>query len=131
MNLCRGSALPVKSPHITVQTCPTTDRPWFRIRIDFAAPINGSYYLAVVDIFMKLPVVVKCKRPITIVTINFLHEILARFDVPALIVSDNRTQFTSSEFTFCKSLANGHITTPYYHLRSDTQNLLSPRLKGH
>ena len=56
------------------------------------------------------------------VTINFLHEIFARFGVPDTIVSDNGTQFTASEFrVFCKSLAIKHITTPLYQRRSNGQ----------
>ena len=119
---CRGCALAAKSPPIKIQPWPKTDVPWSRLHIDYAGPINGSYYLVVVDSFTKWPEVFKCRRPTSTTTINFLNELFARFGVPRKIVSDNGTQFTGSEFkNYCKSLAIEHITTSPYHPRSNGQ----------
>ena len=56
------------------------------------------------------------------VTKNFSYQNFARFSVPDTIVSDNWTQFITSEFkVFCKSLAIEHITMPSYHPISNRQ----------
>ncbi|XP_014772973.1 uncharacterized protein K02A2.6-like [Octopus bimaculoides] len=65
-----------------------------------------SYYLVVVNRFSKWPEVYKCKKPTSVVTTSFLHELFTRYGIPNTIVSDNGTQFTSDEFIkFCKMLA--------------------------
>lgn len=72
---CRGCALAAKAPPTTFKPWPKTEQPWSRIHIDFAGPIDDYYYLIVVDSYTKWPVVLRCKRPTTAVTISFLHEL--------------------------------------------------------
>ena len=50
---CRGCVLAEKVPPIKFESCPKTDVPWKRLHIDFAGPLNGSYYLIIVDSFLK------------------------------------------------------------------------------
>ena len=52
--------------------------------------------------------VLQCKRPTTNCTIGFLHELFARFGVVDCMVTDDATQFTSSEF---RDVSSG----PYYN----------------
>ena len=53
---------------------------------------------------------------------NFLNKIFARSGVQNTIVSDNGRKFTPSELAkFCKFYLTEHITTPMYHLRSNTK----------
>ena len=52
---CMGCALAAKAPPIKFSPWPKTDRPWARIHIDFAGPLEGYYYLIVVDSFSKWP----------------------------------------------------------------------------
>ena len=119
---CRACALAQKAPPIKFQPWPKTDVPWSRIHIDYAGPLNGFYYLIVVDSYSKWPEVFKCKRPTATTTKSFLTELFARFGVPEKIVSDNGTQFTGRDFKiFCKTLGIEHITTSPYHPRSNGQ----------
>lgn len=115
---------------------PKTDRPWSRMHIDFAGPLNGFYYLVVVDSYSKWPEILKCKKPIAEVTVKFLPELFSCFGVVDCIVTDNATQFTSCEFKdFCQSFLIEHITTaPYYHIIQevmDRQSVLSTLLREH
>jgi hypothetical protein len=119
---CRGCALAMKAPPTQFGSWPKPDRPWSRIHLDFAGPLDGFYYLIVVDSLSKWPEVLKCKNPTSEVTINFLYELFARFGVVDCIVTDNGTQFTSTEFRhLCEDHLIEHITIPPYHPRSNGQ----------
>ena len=98
VDACKGRALVAKAPPITYKPWPKTDQPWSRIHVDFAGPMEDVYYLIVVVSYTKWPEVLRCKRPTTGVTITFLHELFSRFSVMDCLVSDNETQFTSSDF---------------------------------
>ena len=124
---CKGCALAPKSPTTTCNPWPNTDHPWPRIHADFAGPLDNMYYLIIVDSHSKWPEVLQCKKPTTNCTIGFLFELFARFGVVDYVVTDNDTQFTSSEFRdFCKTYQVDHITTPQYHPRSNCQPLGTP-----
>ena len=116
---CIGCALAAKAPPIKFNPWPKMDLPWSRIHIDFASPLEGYYYLIVVDSFLKRPEVHRCKNPTTEITIKFLHELFARFGVVDSWVSDNGSQFVSGKFRdFCERYQIEHITIPPYHPRS-------------
>ena len=117
---CTGCTLAVKSLPIKFSPWPKTDLPWIRIHVDFAGPLDGCYYLIVVDSYSKWPELFKCKKPNSEVAIHGLYELLARFGVVDCIMSDNGTQFTSGDFKeFCEDFQVNHITTPPYHPRSN------------
>ena len=112
------SATKQKAPLIIYKPWPKTDQRWSRIHLDFTGPMEDIYYLIVVDSYTKCPEVIRCKRPTTGVAITFLHELFARFGLVDCLVSDNGTQFTSSDFKeFCNTFQIKHITTPPYHPR--------------
>ena len=97
------------------------DTPWTRLHIDYAGPLNGHYFLVVVDSFTKWPEVFKCKHPTSTSTIDALRLLFSHFGVPKTIVSDNGNQFTSKEFEeFYKALSIEHLTTAIYHPRSNS-----------
>lgn len=122
VRLCRGCQLAARAPPVKMNPWPKTDLPWARLHIDYAGPINGYYYLILVDSLSKWPEVVKCKHPTSRNTISALDEIFSRFGVPRTLVSDNGTAFTSMEFkNFCTALDIEHITTPVCHPRSNGQ----------
>ncbi|XP_014777797.1 uncharacterized protein K02A2.6-like [Octopus bimaculoides] len=94
--------------------------PWSRLHIDFAGPINGYYYLIVVDSYTKWLEVVRGKRPASYTVRNLLHELFARFGAPDIIVCDNRIQFVSCEFKrFYGMFTLEHKTIAPYHSRSN------------
>ena len=100
----KGCALAVKAPPIKFNPQLKMDLPWFRIHIHFAGPLEGYYNLIVVDIFLKWSEVNRCKNPIKEITLNFLHELFARFGVLNTLVSDIGCQFTSGEVRdFCET----------------------------
>ena len=69
-----------------------------------------------------MAVVMKCKNQICSGTIRFLHEHIARFGIPDMIVSNNGTQFIAKELKdFCKAFLILHMTTTPYHLQSNGQ----------
>ena len=119
---CKGCQLAAKSLPVRTQPWPKTDIPWSRIHMDYAGPLNGYYYLVIVDSYSKSPEVFKHKHPTDTNTIRALNEVFSRLGVLNTLVSDNRTMFTGSEFkVYCDSLAIKHITTPMYNPRSNGQ----------
>ncbi|CAH8633242.1 unnamed protein product [Schistosoma bovis] len=111
---CNAKILPVPWPQ--------PEYPWSRIHVDFAGPINGITYLVVVDAFSKWPEINPIIPPTTTKTIQILTEIFSRNGIPDAIVSDNGSQFTSSQFqSFCQRLAIKHLRSPPYHPQSNGQ----------
>ena len=117
---CQGCLLAAKAPPVQIQPSPKTDTLWTRSHIDYAGPLNGPYFLVVVDSFTKWLEVFKCKQPTSTSTTDAPRLLFSCFGVPKTIVSDNCTQFTSKEFEeFCKAPSIEHLTTAIYHPRSN------------
>lgn len=96
--------------------------PWERIHVDYAGPMNGNYFLIIVDAYSKWPEVFHMKSTTTNATLEKLRECCARFGLPYTIVSDNGPQFTSTEFnSFTKENGIRHILTAPYHPASNGQ----------
>ena len=115
---CKGCTLAAKAPPIKFNPWPKTDLPWFRIHTEFTGPLEGYYYLIVVDSFLKWPEVHRCKNPTIEIMIKFLHELFAK----AVETLDNRSQFMSGEFSdFCETYQIEHIMISPYHPRSNGQ----------
>lgn len=51
---CRVYILAAELPPVNYQSWTNTDKPCSRLHIDYARPVNGAYYLIVVDIFFKM-----------------------------------------------------------------------------
>nr|CAX83703.1 Gag-Pol polyprotein [Schistosoma japonicum] len=101
---------------------PQPENAWSRIHIDFAGPVNGVTYLVVVDAFSKWPEIFPVVPPSTTKTLQILSEIFSRNGLPDMIVSDNGSQFTSSQFQeFCRRLGIIHYRFPPYHPQSNGQ----------
>ncbi|XP_055622468.1 uncharacterized protein K02A2.6-like [Toxorhynchites rutilus septentrionalis] len=120
---CPSCANAAKSPpHAQPQPWPRAEGPWQRLHIDFAGPVDGEYYLVVVDSFSKWPEILQTRYPTTSTTTTFLRECFARFGIPTVIVSDNGSQFTSAEFRdFCEEFGIVHFRTAPYHPQSNGQ----------
>ena len=95
-------------------------RPWERLHADFAGPFQGKMFLIVIDAFSKW-LEVKLLTPATsTVTIEHLRGIFAMHGLPEVLVIDNGTPFTSSEFeTFMVNNGIRHVTSSPYHPASN------------
>ncbi|XP_046803785.1 uncharacterized protein K02A2.6-like [Lucilia cuprina] len=95
---------------------PTPENAWERIHVDYGGPIEGYYFLVVVDAFSKWPEIVPTKSITAQQTIDILNEIFSRHGLPRTIVSDNGTQFKSTpfqEFTTSRGIQQ-LLSSPYY-----------------
>ncbi|XP_037811061.1 uncharacterized protein K02A2.6-like [Lucilia sericata] len=101
---------------MTLQPWPIPSEPWQRLHIDYARPIEGQYFLVIVDALSKWPEIIATKTITTQQTIQILREVFARFGLPEIVVSDNGTQFKSSQFEeFMQQNGIKHIcSSPYY-----------------
>ncbi|CAS01079.1 Protein CBG26654 [Caenorhabditis briggsae] len=117
---CQAAAKnPVKT---TLQPWPTASIPLERIHIDYAGPIDGTYYLVFVDAFSKWPEILPTRTITASRTIELLTPIFARYGNPQTLVSDNGTQFVSSTFQqFCASRGIKHLRSPPFHPQSNGQ----------
>nr|XP_040226826.2 uncharacterized protein K02A2.6-like [Anopheles coluzzii] len=126
-----------KSPtHIKSTSWPEAPGPWYRIHVDYAGPLNGEWYLVIVDSFSKWPEVIPTSSTTTTATISILRNIFARFGNPVTLVSDNGPQFTSRDFeSFCRQNGVEHIRTAPYHPQSnglaESSGHLLADLSGH
>ncbi|KRY80682.1 Uncharacterized protein T4D_6125, partial [Trichinella pseudospiralis] len=102
---CEGCATAQKNPaKVAVKPWEVADRPWKRIHVDFAGPINGNMFLIVVDAHSKCPEVLHMSQITTEQTIESLKT------------------FTATEFTiFCAQNGIRHVTSAWYHVQSNGQ----------
>ncbi|XP_014785649.1 uncharacterized protein K02A2.6-like [Octopus bimaculoides] len=100
----RGCALAAKSPPVKFQLWPKTDSPWTRLHIDSTGPVNGVYYLIMVDSYTKWLEICRCRKPTSMVTIELLHELFAGYGVLDTIVSNNGMQLEFKKFCKCTQL---------------------------
>lgn len=89
-------------------------KPWHRINIAFAGPFCGRMF---VDAHSRWPEVLEMKSTTSTATIQELRRL---FGLPLQLISDNRPQFTSSEFTsFLKGNGIKHVHCAPYHPSSN------------
>ena len=94
-------------------------KPWSRIHIDYAGPMEGRMFLLIVDAHSRW-LEVHCTTSATSMTIELLRKSFATMGLPEVLVSDNATAFTSSEFTeILKRNGIHHVRTPPYHPASN------------
>ena len=95
-------------------------RPWARLHIDFAGPMEGKSFLIVIDAHSKWMEVIPMTTATAELTVQHLRQLFARFGIPESIVSDNGPQFTSEEFSqFCYLNGVKHIRVAPYHPSSN------------
>ena len=70
--------------------------PWPRIHIDYAEPYKGEMFLAVMDTYSRWLEVHLMKSIKSAATIENLRDMFATHGLPATLVSDNGSNFTSS-----------------------------------
>ena len=91
-------------------------KPWQRIHVDFAGPVEGKMFLLVVDAHSKWPEIIEMNSTTSTQTITEIRRLFAAHGLPTQLVSDNCPQVTSEEFaTFCKKNGVKHICCSPYH----------------
>ncbi|XP_048247554.1 uncharacterized protein K02A2.6-like [Haliotis rufescens] len=95
-------------------------KPWSRLHIDYAGPLQGQMFLIIVDSHSKWMDVFPVNSATTSATLECLRRTFSIHGLPETIVSDNGTCFTSDEFAiFIKRNGIQHICTSPYHPASN------------
>ena len=101
---------------------PKSGNPWDRIHVDFAGPFLGENFLCIVDAHSKWPEVFRMQNTTSKCLIRVLQSLFARYGYPRVLVSDNGSQFTSSDFKiYCKTKGIQLVHSPPYHPQSNGQ----------
>ena len=87
-------------------------RPWQRLHVDYAGPIQSKYFLITVDAYSKWIDVAVVNTPTSAATIEKLGSLFATHGLPELVASDNDPCFTSAEFgEFTRHNGIKHVTS--------------------
>ena len=98
------------------------DRPWSRLHLDYAGPVEDRMLLIVVDAHSKWIEALPSSSSTAATTINHLRQLFATHGLPDTIVTDNGPCFTSTAFTaFLSASGIEHIRTSPYHPASNGQ----------
>ena len=73
-------------------------RPWNRLHIDYVGPFMNSMFLLIIDAHSKWVEIFKTSSSTSAATIQLLRSTFVRFGITQMIVSDNSSCFTSSDF---------------------------------
>lgn len=126
---CEECSTNAKTPiKCSLMSWPASTKPWSRVHIDYAGPVNNFSYLVVVDAFSNWPEIFKLTTTTAQKTIECLEDAFSRHGLCDTLVSDNGVQFASSTFAdFCRKHGVEHIRTAPYHPQS---NGLAERMVG-
>ena len=95
-------------------------KPWSRIHVDYAGPLENKMFLIIVDAYSKWMEVHATSSSTSATTIELLRKSFASLGLPEVLVSDNATTFTSEEFAeFTKKNGIRHVRSPPYHPSSN------------
>lgn len=89
---CKPCAAAAKSPtKATLESWPLPDRPWQRVHIDYAGPVDCYYYFVIVDAYSKWPEIFRTRAITATAALDMLRETCSRYGNPDVLVSDNAT----------------------------------------
>lgn len=95
-------------------------RPWARLHLDYAGPVQGKMILILIDAHSKWIEAICTPSATSAAVIEELRTLFAQFGLPETIVTDNGTCFVSAEMeAFVKSNGIKHITSAPYHPSSN------------
>ena len=95
-------------------------RPWARLHLDYAGPVQGKMYLVLIDAHSKWIEAFCTPTATSSAVIQELRTMFARFGLPETIVTDNGTCFVSAEFeSFLEGNGIKHVTSAPYHPASN------------
>ena len=99
-------------PVAPLRTWSWPEKPWTRVHIDYAGPMEGKMFLVIVDAHSKWIDIHITNSSTSSVTIELLRKTFAALGLPEVVVSDN----ASTEFSdFLKRNGVRHVRTPPYH----------------
>ena len=92
------------------------ERPWARIHADFAGPFMGKQFLLMVDAHSKWLEVHIVPTTSSNAAISKMRTVFAAYGLPEILVTDNGSAFTSTEFSeFTTRNGIRHVTSSPYH----------------
>lgn len=95
-------------------------RPWSRVHVDYAGPFMGKMFLLIIDAHSKWMDIHCVNSATSSTTIEKLRTTFASHGLPEILVSDNGSNFVSSEFkSFLQKNGIKHITSVPYHPASN------------
>ena len=95
-------------------------RPWSRVHVDYAGPFMGKMFLLIIDAHSKWMDIHCVNSATSSTTIEKLRTSFASHGLPEIVVSDNGSNFVSSEFkSFLQKNGIKHITSAPYHPSSN------------
>ena len=95
-------------------------RPWTRLHLDFAGPLEGRYTFVLIDAHSKWVEASCTSSTSSAAVIGVLQGLFARFGLPETVVTDNGTGFVSQEFEgFLRKNGISHVTSAPYHPASN------------
>ncbi len=83
-------------PQAPLQPWSWPSRPWSRLHLDYAGPVNGKMYLVLIDAHSKC--FLYSLLDISAAVLAELRPLFAQFSLPETVVTDNGTCFVSAEF---------------------------------
>ena len=97
-------------------------KPWERLHIDHAGPMNGNTFLVLVDSHSKWPEVERVPSTDAKTTCAVLRKLFATHGIPRTLVSDNGAGFASAELQqFLARNGVKHVFSAPYHPSSNGQ----------
>jgi hypothetical protein len=120
---CETCSIHQKSPPVApMHPWEWPERPWTRLHIDYAGPFMDKMFLVIIDSHSKWLEVVPVSTANSTNTIMVLRNVFSQHGIPEVVVSDNGTAFTSSEFALFMA-KNGirHIRSAPYHPSTNGQ----------
>ncbi|XP_023311910.1 uncharacterized protein K02A2.6-like isoform X3 [Anoplophora glabripennis] len=96
--------------------------PWSRVHADHLGPLQGKYFLIMVDAYSKFPEVYPVRALASEVTEEKFRDAFSRFGLPRTLVTDNGKSFTAANMKrFYERNGIKHITTPVANPQSNGQ----------
>ena len=95
-------------------------RPWSQVHVDYAGPFMGMMFLLIIDAHSKWMDIHCVNSATSSMTIEKLRTTFAAHGLPEIVVTDNGSNFMSSEFkSFLQKNGIRHITSAPYHPSSN------------
>ena len=105
---------------VTLHPWEWPERAWCRVHVDHAGPFEVSMFLIVIDAYSKWMEVIPVRHTTWQTTTDILRDFFATHGLTEMLVSDNRTPFTSPEFQeFVSKNAIRHVLISQYHPSSN------------